>query len=72
MKFSYKRWLTVDKWKTTNSFKVLEKEIAKLGRGSNDVLEIRRFCEHRNKWSDQGIITCKDCGEQLEITSYRD
>ncbi len=69
-KVSYKRFRTFGKWKTTSSLKVLEREIDKLGIG--DALDIMFHCNHKKTWNDRGIKTCKDCGTQLEVTSYRD
>lgn len=40
--------------------------------GPKDTLEIKQRCDHKKTWVDNGIRTCKDCGEQLEVTSYRD
>lgn len=71
MKYRYKHWLD-NEWKTTSSLTVIGKTVAKLGRGVNEVLEIRRECPHKNTWNDDGIKTCHLCGEQLEVTSYRD
>ena len=71
MKFSYKRYMS-DKWKTTTSLEVLKKEISKLGKGVTETLEIKRFCDHENTFVDDGVKCCKDCGEQLEVTSWRD
>lgn len=49
--------------------KVLEREIDKLTVG--DALDIMVHCDHKTTWNDGGIKTCKDCGFQLEVTSYR-
>ena len=37
-----------------------------------DTLEVKPVCDHTKTWVDSGIKICKDCGEQLEVTSFRD
>ena len=37
-----------------------------------DTLEVKQVCEHKNTWVGNGIRRCKDCWEELEVTSYRD
>ena len=71
MKFSFKH-STDYKWTTTTSLEVLEKAIAKLGIGGQETIEVKRCCEHKKTWNNGGIKTCNQCGEQLEVTTYRD
>jgi len=66
----YKRFRQCHQWKSTDSLKVIEREISKLTPG--DVLEIEIDCPHKNTWVDQGIKICKECGAHLEVTSWRD
>lgn len=37
-----------------------------------ETYEIRLLCDHKDTWVESGIKTCKRCGEQLEVTSWRD
>jgi hypothetical protein len=37
-----------------------------------DEIIVRLECDHKNTWVENGIKRCKDCGDELEITSYRD
>jgi hypothetical protein len=37
-----------------------------------DRLEIALACEHETTHVQDGIKSCLVCGEQLEVTSYRD
>ena len=71
MKFRFKHWKS-DKWVSTSSMKVLEKAISKLGQGGLEIIEVRKDCSHKDTFVDDGIRCCKLCGEQLEVTSYRD
>ncbi len=36
-----------------------------------DTVEVRLECHHHNTFNESGIKTCKDCGKQLEVTSWR-
>lgn len=40
--------------------------------GPRGTIEIKQVCEHEKTWNDHGIRTCENCGQQLEVTSYRD
>lgn len=37
-----------------------------------DSLEIRDHCEHKNTYVQDGVRSCRDCGDTIEVTSYRD
>jgi hypothetical protein len=39
---------------------------------NRDSLEIKIECNHEETWVENGVKICKDCGEQLEVTSFRD
>lgn len=69
MKFKFKHWKS-NEWKTTTSFKVLEKEMRKLGRGVQELIEIRIPCPHEVTFIEDGVKCCSICGEQL--TSHKD
>jgi hypothetical protein len=58
------------KWRRVESMDDLADAIYDLGpRGT---IEIKQVCEHEKTWNDHGIRTCENCGQQLEVTSYRD
>lgn len=48
------------------------KNVQKRIKFPTETYEIRLICEHTETWNDHGIKTCKRCGEQLEVTSWRD
>ena len=58
------------KWHLMRSLDSLMSAIFALG--PKDTLEIRKRCLHNDTWVESGIKTCKDCGRQLEVTSFRD
>lgn len=66
-KFRYKR-IGDDEWQQISSLESLS-EILK---SSNDKIILRKQCYHVNKITLDGILHCKDCGDDLEVTSYRD
>ena len=69
MKYKFRTSLT-GKWKTGKTKKDLDRAISHLY--IRDTLEIKVECTHKNTWVDGGILWCKDCGEDLEVTSFRD
>lgn len=38
----------------------------------SETLEVKLVCEHEKTFVDNGTRICKSCGEQLEVTSWRD
>ena len=64
------KWKFDQHWRPLKTQKALMDAISRMG--PTDEITVRKYCEHKNRWSDQGIITCKDCNEQLEVASYRD
>ena len=58
------------KWHHMNGMDGLMSAIFSLG--SQDTLELKQECFHDETWVDNGIKICKNCGEQLEVTSWRD
>lgn len=34
--------------------------------------EVRKPCDHKKTFIDDGIKYCETCGDMIEVTSYRD
>lgn len=57
-------------WHRIRDFHALSGAIFSMG--PKETMEIRQVCNHKKTWVDNGIRICKDCGQHLEVTSYRD
>lgn len=64
------KWKFDQHWRPVKSQKTLLGAISRMGPA--DEITIRKDCEHKNTWVDNGIRICKDCQEHLEVTSFRD
>lgn len=69
MKIKYKV-STSRKWHIAESESDIGKAIGDLL--PSETLEVKLVCDHEKTFVDNGTRICKSCGEQLEVTSWRD
>ena len=67
-KFRYRKQFN-EEWNTAKSLDDLAYVIQRLH--PIERLEIRVSCDHKNTHVQDGIRSCKNCGDTIEVTSYR-
>ena len=69
MKVRYKKQFD-NEWKVSSLYVSVEAIVAKLH--PTETLQIRVACEHKDTYVQDGIRSCRTCGDTIEVTSYRD